>query len=45
MPKKMKDRKFNGKIDFKLPIARLRKNDNKLTKHQFYNFGRKDGHI
>jgi len=45
MPKKMKDRKFNGKIDFKLPITRLRKNDSKLTKHQFYNFGQKDGHI
>ena len=45
MPKKMKDRKFNGKIDFKLPITRLRKNDNKLTKHQFYNFGQKGGHI
>lgn len=45
MPKKMKNRKFNGTIDFKLPITRLRKNDSKLTKHQFYNFGKKDGHI
>ena len=45
LPRKMKDRKFTGPIDFKLPISRLQKNDNKLTKHPFYNFGRKDGHV
>ena len=45
LPKKMRDRKFTGPIDFKLPISRLQKNDNKLTKHPFYNFGRKDGHV
>ena len=45
LPNKIKDRKFNGQIDFKLPISRLRKSDNKLTKHPFYNFGKKNGHI
>ena len=45
LPKKLKDRKFYGPADFKLPIKRLRKNDNLLTKHPFYNFGRKDSHI
>ena len=45
LPNKIKDRKFSGQIDFKLPISRLRKSDNKLTKHPFYNFGRKNGHI
>ena len=45
LPKKIKDRKFSGPIDFKLPISRLRKSDNKLTKHPFYNFGKKNGHI
>jgi len=41
LPKKKKDRRFNGKTDFKLPISRLKKADNKLTKHPFYNFGKK----
>ena len=45
LPSKIKDRKFSGKIDFKLPISRLKKSDNKLIKHPFYNFGRKDAHI
>ena len=45
LPKKLKDRKFSGLIDFRLPIKRLRKNDSLLTKHPFYNFGRKDGRI
>ena len=45
LPNKIKDRKFSGQIDFKLPISRLRKSDNKLTKHPFYNFGKKNGHI
>ena len=45
LPNKIKNRKFTGPIDFKLPISRLRKSDSKLTKHQFYNFGRKNGHI
>ena len=45
LPDKIKDRKFSGIIDFKLPIKRLHKIDNKLTKHPFYNFGRKDGHV
>ena len=43
--KKIKDRKYSGVIGFKLPISRLQKNDNKLTKHPFYNFGSKDFHI
>ena len=42
---KIKDRKYSGSIDFKLPISRLMKVDNKLKKHPFYNFGRKDIHI
>ena len=45
LPKKIKERKFLGPIDFKLPITRLKKNDNKLTKHPFYNLGKKNGHI
>jgi len=45
LPNKIKDRKFKGNIDFKLPIKRLQKIDNKLTKHPFYNFGRKNDHI
>ena len=45
MPNKIKDRKFSGPIDFKLPIRRLSKSESKLTKHPFYNFGRKDEHV
>jgi len=45
LPKRTKDRKFSGKIDFKLPIRRLRRNNNLITKHPFYNFGKKDQHI
>ena len=46
LPGKIKNRKFSGPIDFKLPIKRLqRSGDNKLRKHLFYNFGRKDDHI
>ena len=45
LPKKIKDRKFKGAIPFKLPITRLQKIDNKLTKHPFYNFGKKDDHV
>ena len=45
LPNKIKDRKFSGPIDFKLPISRLKKNDNKLTNHPFYNFGRKNEHL
>ena len=45
LPDKMKDRKFSGPIDFKLPISRLKKVDSKLKKHPFYNFGRKNAHI
>ena len=45
LPKKITQRKFLGPIDFKLPITRLKKNDNKLTKHPFYNFGRKNEHL
>ena len=45
LPSKTKNRKFSGPIDFKLPIARLKKADNKLTKHPFYNYGRKNAHI
>ena len=45
LPDKIKDRKFSGPIDFKLPISRLKKVDSKLKKHPFYNFGRKDAHI
>ena len=45
LPNKIRDRKFTGAIDFKLPISRLQKNDKKLTKHPFYNFGRKNGHV
>ena len=41
LPKKIKDRKFSGEIDFKLPIKRLRKSDNLLSKHPFYNYGKK----
>ena len=44
LPNKIKDRKFFGTIDFKIPITRLRKSDNKLIKHPFYNFGSKDAH-
>ena len=45
LPNKIKDRKFSGPIDFKLPISRLAKSDSKLTKHPFYNFGKKNDHI
>ena len=41
----LKDRKFTGAVNFKLPISRLKKSDNKLIKHPFYNFGKKDAHI
>ena len=44
LPVKIKDRKFSGSADFKLPISRLRKIDKKLRKHPFYNFGSKDAH-
>ena len=45
LPSNIKDRKFSGSVNFKLPIRRLKKNDNKLIKHPFYNFGKKDAHI
>lgn len=45
LPEKIKDRKFSGSMDFKLPIGRLSKADNKLKKHPFYNFGSMDAHI
>mgnify|MGYP007063686478 FL=1 len=45
LPEKIKDRNFKGQIDFKIPIRRLQKNDNKLTKHPFYNYGKKNDHI
>ena len=45
LPKKLRDRKFKGNDDFKLPIKRLKKIDSLLNKHPFYNFGRKDGHV
>ena len=45
LPKKLKDRKFSLEKEFRLPIKRLSKNDSLLTKHPFYNFGRKDGHV
>ena len=45
LPNKIINRKFTGPISFKLPIKRLHRTDNKLTKHPFYNFGRKDGHV
>ena len=45
LPNKIKDRKYMGEIDFKLPITRLRKTDNKFLKHPFYNFGKKNGHF
>ena len=45
LPRKIKDRKFSGPINFNLPIRRLKKSNNKLTQHPFYNFGRKDDHI
>tara|TARA_Y100000590_G_C15685797_1_gene1001586 strand:- start:82 stop:702 length:621 start_codon:yes stop_codon:yes gene_type:complete len=45
LPKKTTQRKFSGPINFKLPISRLKKSDNKLTKHPFYNFGRKNEHL
>ena len=45
LPKKKADRNYQGNIDFKLPIMRLKKNENKLSKHPFYNFGKKNGHI
>ena len=44
LPDKIKDRKFSGIIDFKLPISRLKKIENKLKKHPFYNFGNKNVH-
>ena len=45
LPSKIKDRKFSGPIDFKLPISKLKRDNNKLKKHPFYNYGRKDAHI
>jgi len=45
LPKKIRDRKFTGQIDFKLPFKRLQKADNILKNHPFYNFGRKDDHV
>jgi len=45
LPRKIKDRKFSGPINFNLPIRRLKKSNNKLIQHPFYNFGRKDDHI
>ena len=45
LPKSLKERNYQGEIDFKLPITRLRKNENKLIKHPFYNFGKRNGHI
>ena len=45
LPEKTRDRKFQGNIEFKLPITRLKKNDNKLTKHPFYNLGKKGNYI
>ena len=45
LPEKTKDRKFQGEIEFKLPITRLKKNDNKLTKPPFYNLGKKGNYI
>ena len=44
LPNKIEKRKFLGTINFKIPITRLRKSDNKLIKHPFYNFGSKDAH-
>jgi len=44
LPINTKNRKFSGPINFRLPISRLKKSDNKLTKHPFYNFGKKDAH-
>ena len=44
LPDKIKDRKFSGSANFKLPITRLKKIDSKLKKHPFYNFGRKNAH-
>ena len=38
LPKNIEDRKFDGEIDFNIPVWRLRKSDNKLTEHIFYNF-------
>ena len=45
LPKKVRERKFSGAINFRLPIARLRKENNLFEKHPFYNLGRKDDHI
>ena len=45
LPSKIKDRKFSGPIDFNLPISKLKRDNNKLKKHPFYNYGRKDAHI
>ena len=45
LPNNIKDRKFSGSVNFKLPISRLKKSDNKLIKHPFYNLGKKDAHI
>ena len=41
LPKNIKERTFSNKSELKLPIMRLKKNDNLLTKHPFYNFGKK----
>ena len=38
LPKNIEDRKFDGEIGFNIPVWRLRKSDNKLTEHIFYNF-------
>ena len=45
LPKKIKDRKSVGQINFKIPFKRLQKDDNILTNHPFYNFGRKDDQL
>ena len=45
LPNNIKDRKFSGSVNFKLPISRLKKSDNKLIKHPFYNLGKKNAHI
>jgi len=44
-PKKFEDRKFSLEKEFRLSFKRLRKSGSLLTKHPFYNFGRKDDHF
>ena len=38
LPKNIEDRKFDGEINFNIPVRRLRKSDNQLIKHIFYKF-------